>query len=329
MNTHRTAVIGCGDIARAGHVPAILEHPAFELVALCDIDEPRAASLAAEYSVATVCADYRELLPANDIDAVVIATHPEHSVEIAIDAMNAGKAVLDEKPIATTIEDANRLREVVNRTGAVYQIGFVLRQCPWAQGIARLARSLGTPCITEVALYDERLDRDNRAHYAKIQGVLTHSSAITHEGSHIIDYAKLWIPADPVAVHAHALRTDPDLAGPNLWKAQISMRDGSLLCMAIGWMIEDLPPSQVRVVGPRGWMVVGIYDGMGTCRVGGEQTGVKLPGMSPDWQAQLDFFDQGIREGRALGPSAEDGSYALGITAACERSAAIHASVEL
>lgn len=326
---HRIAVIGCGDIARTGHVPAIMAHPSFQPVALCDIDESRAASLAARYAIAAVTTDYRDLLSANDIDAVIVTAHPEHSVGIAVDAMNAGKAVLDEKPIATTLDGADRLQRAVHRTGAVYQIGFCLRPCPWVQGVAGLAQSLGTPSITEIALYDERLDRDNREHYAKIQGILTHSSAITHEASHIVDYARLWIEADPVALHAHAMRTDTELAGPNLWKVQISMRDGSLLCMAIGWMLKDLPRSRVRVVGPRGWMDVGIYDGVGACVEEGEKTGVELPGLAANWQAQLDLFDQSIREGRVLGPSAEDGIYALRITTACERSASTHAGMEL
>ena len=89
-------VIGCGDIAETGHVPALVAHERFELTALCDVRRPRCEVLARKTAGASIHTDHRELLDDPSIDAVVLALHPEASVNVAIDFLRHGKPVLDE-----------------------------------------------------------------------------------------------------------------------------------------------------------------------------------------------------------------------------------------
>ncbi|MBA3710304.1 MAG: Gfo/Idh/MocA family oxidoreductase, partial [Planctomycetes bacterium] len=106
---HRIALVGCGDIAETGHLPALLAHPRFELVAACDIRPERARLLAGRAGGIRVLTDYRALVEDRSIDAVVLALHPEHSVDAAIAFLGAGTAVLDEKPLACTLADGERV----------------------------------------------------------------------------------------------------------------------------------------------------------------------------------------------------------------------------
>src|SRR5437763_762150 len=101
---YRVALVGCGDIAEKGHVPSLLAHPRFELVAVCDVRPERAALLARLAGGVAALSDYRALLDRADVDAAVLALHPEVSVGVAIDLLRAGKGVLDEKPMATSLE---------------------------------------------------------------------------------------------------------------------------------------------------------------------------------------------------------------------------------
>lgn len=103
----RTAVIGCGDVSVV-HLAAVESLPDAELVAVCDTDPARAASAAARYGVPAVD-DHRRLLEAFRPDVVhVCAPHDQHA-PIAIDCLDAGVAVLLEKPVAHSVPEGRRL----------------------------------------------------------------------------------------------------------------------------------------------------------------------------------------------------------------------------
>ncbi len=315
---YRVAVIGCGDIARTGHIPALLDHPRFNLTTLCDRQTAILDPLAQHFNIPNTTTDYRTLLTCDDIDAVILALHPQHSVAIAIDAIHAGKPVLDEKPIAVSLNAANHLRDEIEKHHAVYQLGFVLRNCDWVQGIANYAQQLGTPTLTQVSVYDEPLNPNDPSHTAKIQSILQHSSAITHEGSHVVDYVKLWQPDAMENMHADAMCTDTSLPGPNIWHATMNSADGSVLTITIGWLLAELPSSGIRVVGPKGWIDVDMFTGIGMGIIAGQTQKISLPPLSQAWDRQLDHFAHAIDTGHVTGPTVDDGISALTMTAGWE-----------
>ena len=101
---YRVGLIGCGGIAKGAHIPAYLAEGRAKIVALCDIKKDRAEALKKTlFRDADVYEDYRELLKDESIDYVDICTpNYLHSV-IAVDALNAGKHVLCEKPDAVSV----------------------------------------------------------------------------------------------------------------------------------------------------------------------------------------------------------------------------------
>jgi predicted dehydrogenase len=272
-------------------------------------------------------ADWRELLDRQTVDAAVLALPPEVSPDVVIACLERAIPVLDEKPLAAAVEDGRRVARAVVQTGGVYQIGFVLRYGDWVREVGRLARAIGTPARIRVGVFDERLDRSDVAHFTRIQGFIRNSSALTHEGSHVVDYAALWNPAPWTRVRAAAERTEPDLDGPNVWHATVDLADGSVLEIEIGWLLPEIPPSTVTVEGPNGRLELNTTRGAGSWKVAGDEGSLSLPPMAQEWDRQYEAFEKALGRGTAVESTVEDGLRALEITAACEISARTGAAV--
>jgi len=103
----RAAVIGCGDVSVV-HLQAIEKLAGAELVAVCDTDPRRAEAAAGRYGVPAF-ADHRRLLAAVRPDVAHVCTPHDQHVPVAIDCLEAGVAVLVEKPVAHTVAEAERL----------------------------------------------------------------------------------------------------------------------------------------------------------------------------------------------------------------------------
>ena len=119
----RFGIIGCGRIAPR-HAQSLQQVADAHLVAVADVKSSRAQHFAQEYSAAPYT-DYHELLARKDIDAVSVCVPSGLHAQVAIDAMQAGKHVLVEKPIAITLEDADRMIEVSQSAGRT--LGVVLQ----------------------------------------------------------------------------------------------------------------------------------------------------------------------------------------------------------
>lgn len=122
MSTLKIGVIGCGSIAQHRHLLEYSWNKAVEIVAVCDINEERALEIGKEYS-AKAYTDYKELLADKDIDAVSVCTPNYLHAPISIDALNAGKHVLCEKPMATSSEEAEQMIEAAEKNGKKLMIG--------------------------------------------------------------------------------------------------------------------------------------------------------------------------------------------------------------
>lgn len=131
----KVGIIGCGGIANGKHMPALKKVEDVEMVAFCDIIAERAEKAAKEYGTADakVYEDYKELLKDKSIDVVHVCTpNKEHSF-ITIDALEAGKHVMCEKPMAKTYAEAKAMLEAAKRTGKKLSIGYQNRQTPEVQ----------------------------------------------------------------------------------------------------------------------------------------------------------------------------------------------------
>jgi predicted dehydrogenase len=129
MDRLRIGVIGLGWFGEI-HCDAIIGIPNLELAALCTRTESRLAELAAKFSVSTTYSDYRKLLADPSIDAVSIVTMWDQHTEPAIAALEAGKHVFLEKPMASTVADCRKIIAAAARSKGILQIGHICRFNP-------------------------------------------------------------------------------------------------------------------------------------------------------------------------------------------------------
>lgn len=130
----RTAVIGVGYLGEF-HAEKYAQLPDSELVAVVDTDMNRAAEVAAKVGTSP-CADYRELL--DRVDAVSIVVPTQYHFEVARAFLDRGVHVLLEKPITTTIEEADELIRIADERKAVFQVGHLERFNPVVMALDEL-----------------------------------------------------------------------------------------------------------------------------------------------------------------------------------------------
>ena len=123
----KVAVIGCGTIANAAHIPSYMNNPEAEIKYFCDILPERAEAAVEKYGCGTAITDYHIALNDPEIEAVSVCTPNHMHPTISIDAMRAGKDVLCEKPAARTYAEALEMQKVQHETGRILNIGVVNR----------------------------------------------------------------------------------------------------------------------------------------------------------------------------------------------------------
>ena len=128
----RIGVIGCGGIANGKHMPAEKRNPMAEMVAFCDIIEERAIKAREDFGKPEdkVYTDYKELLKDKSIDAVLVLTPNCAHCEITVAALEAGKHVLCEKPMAMNYEEAKKMLAARDKSGKILTIGYQNRFRP-------------------------------------------------------------------------------------------------------------------------------------------------------------------------------------------------------
>src|SRR5688572_8953846 len=118
----RCAVIGTGAIG-IHHLTSLMSCPRAAVVALSESDHKRAKDTGDRYRIARVYSDYRELLEQPDIDAVIVATPNYLHARVAVEALQARKHVLLEKPMATNYKDAVKVAEAAKKMRRVVMVG--------------------------------------------------------------------------------------------------------------------------------------------------------------------------------------------------------------
>ena len=123
----KIAVIGCGSIANAQHIPAYMKNPKAEILYFCDILPERAKAAVEKYGVGKAVTDYRVVLSDPAVDAVSVCTPNKMHSEISLAALKVGKNVLCEKPAARCLDEALLMQKAQHEYGKVLNIGVVNR----------------------------------------------------------------------------------------------------------------------------------------------------------------------------------------------------------
>ena len=126
----RIGIIGCGGIANGKHMPALAKLKNVKMVAFCDIVESKALKAREKFGTpdCAVYTDYKKLLEDKSIDVVHVLTPNRSHSFITVDALEAGKHVMCEKPMAINSVEAQKMLDAAARTGKKLTIGYQSRQ---------------------------------------------------------------------------------------------------------------------------------------------------------------------------------------------------------
>jgi len=126
----RVAIIGCGLMARQSHIPNLLQMEEAELVLCCDTDEESLAQCRKLADGVRVCTDYREAINDPGVDAVLLATTERFRLPPVEEAIRANKPVYCEKPFAQNLQEAWRIRDLVEKSALPFCVGHNRRCAP-------------------------------------------------------------------------------------------------------------------------------------------------------------------------------------------------------
>lgn len=139
----RVGVIGAGEVSQVIHLPtlSLLRH-LFETVAICDVSRASVEHAQAKFHIPHIYTDSAALVAQRDIDVVLIASSDEHHAMHAIQAAEAGKHILIEKPMALTRQEGRQIEEARIRNGVHVFVAYMRRYTPvWAVFLDELAKA--------------------------------------------------------------------------------------------------------------------------------------------------------------------------------------------
>jgi len=136
----RLGIIGAGAIAQRGHIPEFLSIPGVHIEAIADRNGEKAKTVAKKANIPRVFEDYQEMLALEELDAVSICTPNYLHAPMTIAACEAGKHVLCEKPMATTLTDAQAMIDAAAKNRVILMIEQAKRFTPQVEVAKSLLR---------------------------------------------------------------------------------------------------------------------------------------------------------------------------------------------
>jgi predicted dehydrogenase len=203
MTMLSAAIIGAGGVGNI-RARSISSSGLGHVSAIADVDPARARELAEQFS-AFYTASWREVVSRPDIDAVVVSTPTKFHAEIAVGALQAGKHVLCEKPLARTTEEGRRMVEAARRAKRVLKTGFNYRQLAHTRKARELIEA---GAIGPVYFLRCRYGHGGRPGYEQhwcTDADLSGGGVLQEQGVHIVDLVRVLL-GEPSRVLAEIRR---------------------------------------------------------------------------------------------------------------------------
>jgi predicted dehydrogenase len=327
-------VIGCGRLARAVHLPNLARLPGARVIALADVDATQLSEAGAWAPRARRLADYPRLLEMAELDAVLVCVPPALHADVAIAALEAGKHVYLEKPLATTLEDGRRICEAWRRSGRVGMVGFNYRfNRQYRQAQIHLASGRIGPAVAVRSVFaasPKWLPQWKRS-------LSTGGGALLDLASHEIDLVRFVLGQEVIEVLAdvRGLESEGD-------SAVLQMRLADRVPVQIFVSLRTAEEAVFEVFGQRGKVTVNRYQGV-AARLAGPRVRGRLRDLchslkavrdlpyfiqrlrarahEPSHAAALAHFFGAIRGCHHAGPDFLDGYRSLAVVCAAETSA--------
>ncbi|MBI3111167.1 MAG: Gfo/Idh/MocA family oxidoreductase [Ignavibacteriales bacterium] len=187
------AIIGCGSIGEI-HAQCLQSVEGARLGAFCDAFEQRAQELSRKFQGSYATTDPARIFSDDSIDAVYICTHHDTHSLLAIQAAQAGKHVMMEKPLALTLDECYRVGNAVEKSGISLMTGFKMRYYP---SVARVKQFIPNPIITVAQMMDGHWPSDFWAN-DPIKG----GGNVLSQGCHTMDLVYYLNESEPERIYA-------------------------------------------------------------------------------------------------------------------------------
>ena len=250
-NPIRVLVVGCGNMG-ASHAQAYQLLDGFEICGIVSTGKSKEVlneKLGGGY---LLFSDYEIALAETKPDAVCISTYPDTHEAFAIKALESGCHVFIEKPLADTVEGAERVAAKAQETGKKVVVGYILRHHPSWEKFVELSHELGKPLVM-------RMNLNQQSHgimWDVHRNLMKSLSPIVDCGVHYIDVMCQMTRSKPLQVTAIGARLTNDIAETNYNYGQLQIRfeDGSVGWYEAGWgpMMSETAFFVKDVIGPKG-----------------------------------------------------------------------------
>jgi predicted dehydrogenase len=318
-------VLGVGDMGKRHAENLRRLVPGAELVAVADVASARAKAVAEELEISRSFGSLEAMLECKEIRAVFIAAPDRFHAQCVIQAANAGKDILCEKPIALNMHDAYAALDAVNKAGVRLQIGFMRRYDPaYVAAMRRIeAGEIGTPLIFKSVGRDKD-EPPLAAYQSALNGMILYNSTI-----HDFDVAR-WLMRDEIAeVHTYttvAIRPEVAQYGDVVASlVNLQYRNGAI--GNIESYVQAVYAYDVRaeIVGSKGTIFVGTLQQTRAVFLsanGSSQTLVDhfLTYFADAYLAEDRDFVQSLLHDKPVRVTGEDGLKALAAAVAAEKS---------
>ncbi len=210
----RFALVGAGNLAKWAHLPALKKIDGAKLHAVYSNSGARGKSYAMRFGAAYAGSDYDQILNDADIDAVLIASRHKDHARQAIDALNAGKHVFIEKPMAVTLDECRAISDAVTSSGKRLMVGFNRRFAPHYVEMKKNLAGRTSPVVISTRMNSPGIQNGWAAEPEQ-------GGVVLGEGCHFVDLMYWLLESEPVSVSAYGFD------GHNI-AASIKFADGSV-----------------------------------------------------------------------------------------------------
>jgi len=217
------ALLGAGNLARWAHLPNLKASKRGTLRAVYSTSGARGMSYGNRFGAAYAASDLQQILDDKDIDfALIVSRNAEHAPQ-TVAALNAGKHVFVEKPMALSIEECKEIEEAVKRTGKALSVGFNRRFSPFYVPMKDKLARRSNPVTINVRMNSPGIAGAYWMADPSIGG------AILGEAVHFIDLMYWLLDSEPVAVYSRSLPVKgAGTIGENNLATTIDFADGSI-----------------------------------------------------------------------------------------------------
>ena len=255
-------IIGAGIIGDI-HALTYSRLPHANLVAVCDLDEARAATVAQQYGASAVYTDYHNLLANPAVEAVSVVTPDFAHRDIAVACANARKHILVEKPLATTVADAEAILQAVDEAGVKLMVDFHNRCNPpfvHARDSIRQG-NIGQPSYLYARLSNTTYVATQMLSWASQTSVLWFLT------SHTLDLA-CWLlddtPQRVYAVSRAGVLQQRGIDTPDFYSAIVEFRKGAVVTLENAWILPESEPVvynfKFEILGSEGTIYINTSD---------------------------------------------------------------------